>query len=88
VVIRQLQSQQSDCKNKYGVTEKWDKEEQEKVWDIERQISKDTNKVIEELVSLGLLKIRLSMATFDGGNSILYDLTELGYQFLKYVKNT
>lgn len=74
-------------KKRYGITDKWDSEKQNEAWDVEREERRKINLVIEELVDLGIFKIRLSEATFDGGNAILYDITKLGYQFLKYIKD-
>jgi len=76
-----------EVKKRYGVIDKWNTESQKEAWNIEREERRKINIVMEELVNLGILKIRLSMATFDGGSAILYDLTKLGYIFIKYIKD-
>ena len=47
-------------KDRYGVNSEWDKDVINKVWDLEKEESKKIYNAIDELVQLGILKIRVT----------------------------
>jgi hypothetical protein len=73
-------------KQKYGVGDKWDLKLQSDVFDKEREEGKKIYSAIDELVQLGILKIRVaSGGGFGGSSGAEYDFSKFGYQFLEYI---
>jgi len=73
-------------KQAHGVSDKWDLKLQSEVFDREREESKRIYSAIDELVQLGILKIRVaSGGGFGGSSGAEYDFSKFGYQFLEYI---
>jgi hypothetical protein len=66
---------------------KWDKKLQSNVFDKEREKSKAIYDAIDELVQLGILKIRVTSGGGLGmGGGAEYDFSKFGYQFIEYIE--
>jgi hypothetical protein len=72
-------------KEEYGDTGTWKKEFLAEVFANEQKKSDEISLATEELVSLGILKMRVVDGGIGSSAGAEYDFTELGYQFLKYV---
>ncbi len=75
-------------KKQYTVTNKWDKKILEEVYDFKEEKNREIYTAIDELVNIGLLKIRVvGGGLVGGGAGIAYDFSKLGYEFVKYLSH-
>lgn len=74
-------------KERYKVKDNWDEKLQSEVFDKEKEESKVIYSAIDELVQLGILKIRVASSSgFGVSGGAEYEFSDFGYKFIEYIK--
>lgn len=73
-------------KKHYNVIKEWDKNLISDVFEIEKEKSREIYVAVDELVHLGILKLKVaSGGGFSMAGGATYDFSKLGYEFIKYL---
>ncbi len=73
-------------KQQYGDTSKWEKKFLSEVFEKEQKKSDEIYIAIDELVSLGILKVKVVDGGLGSAAGAEYEFTNFGHQFLKYIE--
>lgn len=75
----------SRVKERYNLEVNNSRELQSEIFEIERKKRDEVYDGVDELVNLGILKMKVSGGGFGGGAGSSYDFSQLGYHFIEYL---